>query len=308
MSTQALDDPAAAPNRATEIALLLGLATLWGGSYTFIKIGVETIPPLTLIAARTLIAGLILLAVIRWRGLRLPREAETWRRFLTQACLNSVVPFTLIAWAERSIDAGLASILNGTTPVFVFLISLALMPGKRPDWRKGLGVTAGMAGISLIVGVDAFTGLGHTVLPQLAIVAATVAYACAALFGRHFTGMDPLLPAAGSMLAGTALLIPAALVVDRPWTLDPSAESLLALLALSIFSTALAFAIYFRLIRTLGSVGTTAVSYLRVPIGVAIGLAFLGESLSSTAWAGLGFVVLGVMAMTLPERRSVEAR
>lgn len=304
MSTQALDSPAAAPNRATEIALLLGLATLWGGSYTFIKIGVETIPPLTLIAARTLIAGLILLAVIRWRGLRLPREAEAWRRFLTQACLNSVVPFTLIAWAERSVDAGLASILNGTTPVFVFLISLALMPGKRPDWRKGLGVAAGMAGISLIVGVDALTGLGHTVLPQLAIVAATVAYACAALFGRHFTGMDPLLPAAGSMLAGTALLIPAALVIDRPWTVDPSTASLLALLALSIFSTALAFAIYFRLIRTLGSVGTTAVSYLRVPIGVAIGLVFLGESLSSTAWAGLGFVVLGVMAMTLPERRS----
>jgi drug/metabolite transporter (DMT)-like permease len=144
-------------------------------------------------------------------------------------------------------------------------------------------------------------------VPQLAIVTATVAYACAALFGRHFTGMDPLLPAAGSMLAGTALLIPAALIVDRPWELTPSAESLLALLALSIFSTALAFAIYFRLIRTLGSVGTTAVSYLRVPIGVAIGLVFLGERLSGTAWAGLALVILGVMAMTLPERRPAKA-
>lgn len=302
MSTQMLDTPAA--NRANELALLLTLATLWGGSYTFIKIGVETIPPLTLIAARTLIAGLILLAVIRWRGLRMPRDLTNWRRFLTQACLNSVVPFTLIAWAEKSVDAGLASILNGTTPVFVFLISLALAPTKRPDWRKGLGVAAGLAGISLIVGVDAFTGLGGALLPQLAIVAATVAYACAALFGRHFTGMDPLLPAAGSMLAGTAVLIPAALVVDRPWTLAPSTESLLALLALSVVSTALAFAIYFRLIRTLGSVGTTAVAYLRVPIGVAIGLVFLGETLSPTAWVGLALVVLGVMAMTLPERRS----
>src|SRR6478735_3312523 len=180
MSMQALDAPAATPNRATELALLLALATLWGGSYTFIKIGVETIPPLTLIAARTLIAGLILLAVMRWRGLRLPRDPVIWRRFLTQACLNSVVPFTLIAWAERSVDAGLASILNGTTPVFVFLISLMLMPGQRPDWRKGLGVGAGIAGVSLIVGVDAFSGLGHAVLPQLAIIAATVAYACAA--------------------------------------------------------------------------------------------------------------------------------
>ncbi|CAM5196370.1 hypothetical protein ARD30_00755 [Bosea thiooxidans] len=308
MSTQALDTQAATPNRTTEIALLLALATLWGGSYTFIKIGVETIPPLTLIAARTLIAGGVLFAVIRWRGLRLPRDFAAWRRFMTQACLNSVVPFTLIAWAERSVDAGLASILNGTTPVFVFLISLALFPGRRPDWRKGLGVLAGLAGIGLIVGVDALSGLGHAVVPQLAIVAATIAYACAALFGRHFSDMDPLLPAAGSMLTGTALLIPAALVVDRPWTLSPAADSLLALLALAVFSTALAFAIYFRLIRTLGSVGTTAVSYLRVPIGVAIGLVFLGERLGPTAWIGLGLVLLGVMAMTLPEKSAASPR
>jgi len=304
MTTQTLDSASAAPNRATEIALLLALATLWGGSYTFIKLGVETIPPLTLIAARTFIAGLILLAVIRGRGLRLPRDRMAWQRFLTQALLNSVVPFTLIAWAERSVDAGLASILNGTTPVFVFLISLALLSGRRPDWRKGLGVAAGVAGIGLIVGVDAFSGLGSQAVPQLAIIAATIAYACAALFGRHFTGMDPLLPAAGSMLTGAALLIPVALVVDKPWTLAPSQESILALLALSVFSTALAFAIYFRLIRTLGAVGTTAVSYLRVPIGVAIGFVFLGERLQPTAWIGLALVVLGVLAMTLPERKT----
>jgi drug/metabolite transporter (DMT)-like permease len=294
---------AAGSGRATELGLLLVLATLWGGSYTFIKIGVETIPPVTLIAARTLIAGAILLAVLRWRGIRLPRDPATWRLFLVQACLNSVVPFTLIAWAERSVDAGLASILNGTTPVFVFLIGLALTRGKRPDGRKALGVLAGVAGISLIVGVQAFAGLGSAVIPQLAIVLATVAYACAALFGRNFGGMDPLLPAAGSMLAGAALLLPAALLVDRPWTLAPSRESLLALLALAVFSTALAFAIYFRLIRTLGAVGTTAVSYLRVPIGVAIGIVFLGEALSPTVWAGLALVVAGVMAMTLPERK-----
>ena len=175
MSTQTLDTASAIPSRATEIALLLLLATLWGGSYTFIKLGVETIPPLSLIAARTLIAGLILLAVIRWRGLRLPRDFATWLRFLTQSLLNSVVPFTLIAWAERSVDAGLASILNGTTPVFVFLISLALMPKRRPDWRKGLGVASGVAGISLIVGVAAFSGLGSQAVPQVSIVAATIA-------------------------------------------------------------------------------------------------------------------------------------
>jgi drug/metabolite transporter (DMT)-like permease len=306
MMTQAATIPATVPNRATELGLLLVLATLWGGSYTFIKIGVETIPPLTLIAARTLIAGAILLVIIRWRGLRLPRDLATWKLFAVQACLNSVFPFTLIAWAERSVDAGLASILNGATPVFVFLITLALAPRTRPDSRKFFGVAAGLAGISLIVGVQAFAGLGDQVVPQLAIVLATIAYACAALFGRNFKGMDPLLPAVGSMLAGAAMLLPVAIAVDRPWTLSPSQDSVLALLALAAFSTAMAFAIYFRLIHTLGAVGTTAVAYLRVPIGVAIGILFLGESLSPTIWAGLALVVVGVAAMTLPQRKQAE--
>src|ERR1700737_1929625 len=109
-----------------ELALLLLLATLWGASYSFIKLGVATIPPLTLIAARTLIAGMLILAIMRWRGLGLPRDAAIWRRFLFQACLNSVIPFTLVAWAERSLDAGLATILNSTSPIFTFLLTSAI--------------------------------------------------------------------------------------------------------------------------------------------------------------------------------------
>src|SRR5881628_1634207 len=107
----------------TDLALLAVLAVLWGASYTFIRIGVETIPPITFIAARTLIAGGLLLAVIRARGIAVPRDEATWRKFLFQACLNSVVPFTLIAWGERSVDAGLATILNATSPIFTFLIT-----------------------------------------------------------------------------------------------------------------------------------------------------------------------------------------
>ena len=287
-------------NMKLELALLLALATLWGASYTFIKIGVETIPPLTLIAARTLIAGGILVAVIRWRGLNLPRDAATWRRFMFQACLNSVVPFTLIAWGERTVDAGLATILNSTAPIFTFLLTVTIARHEAVTGRKLFGVIAGLAGTCLIVGVQAFDGVGREFLAQLAIVAATICYAGAAIFGRGFKGLDPIMPAAGSMICGAAILIPASLAVDRPWTLSPSADSVLALLALSVVSTALAFVIYFRLIQTLGSVGTTAQAYLRVPIGVAIGVIFLGETLSTTAWAGLACVIAGVAAMTIP--------
>src|SRR5438552_7220261 len=88
-----------------ELALLLLLAMLWGASYTFIKLGVESIPPVTLIAARTTIAAVVLLGVLRWHRISMPTDLAVWRRLLFQACLNSVIPFTLIAWAEQSVDA-----------------------------------------------------------------------------------------------------------------------------------------------------------------------------------------------------------
>jgi drug/metabolite transporter (DMT)-like permease len=293
---------------STDLALLGVLAVLWGASYTFIKIGVETIPPVTFIAARTLIAGAILLTVIRWRGLAMPADPATWRRFAFQACLNSVVPFTLIAAAERSVDAGLATILNSTSPIFTFLLTALITRHEPVTMRKLVGVGAGIVGICIIIGTQALGGLGHQLWAQLAIVIATVSYAGAAIFGRGFKGLDPMIPAAGSMLCGAVILVPLSFVVDQPWTLAPSAASILALLGLSVFSTALAFVIYFRLIHTLGSVGTTSQAYLRVPIGVGIGAVFLGESLGATAWVGMAFVVAGVAAMTIPARQVKLAR
>jgi drug/metabolite transporter (DMT)-like permease len=295
------------PNMAFELALLFVLATLWGASYSFIKVGVATIPPITLIAGRTLIAGLLLVVVMRWRGMSLPTDAATWRRFLFQACLNSVIPWTMIAWGERSLDAGLATILNSTSPIFTFFLTLAVTRHEALSFRKLIGVVAGMAGICLIVGVQALSGLGEQLVAQIVTVLAAICYAGAAIFSRGFKGLDPMAPAAGSLLSGAAILIPISLVVEQPWTLVPSTSSLLALLGLAVFSTAFAFVIYFRLIQTLGSVGTTAQAYLRVPIGVGLGVLFLGERLSTTAWIGLGCVVIGVAAMTIPARKTADS-
>jgi drug/metabolite transporter (DMT)-like permease len=293
---------------AKELALLLVLSTLWGASYSFIMVGVQSIPPVTLIAMRTLIAGMLLILVIRWRGLVLPSDATTWRRFFVQACLNSVVPFTLIAWGQQTTDATLATILNSTSPIFTFLLTTLVTRHEVVTRRRLVGVGAGFAGICLIVGVQALEGLGRELWAQLAIVAATVCYAGAAIFGRGFKGLDPIVPAAGSLICGASILVPASLVLEQPWTVTPSLDSVLALLALSVFSTALAFVIYFRLVQTLGSVGTTAQAYLRVPIGVAIGIMFLGEQLSTTGFVGLVCVIAGVAAMTISERLAAPKR
>ncbi len=287
---------------ATNLVLLVLLATLWGAAYTLVKIGVETIPPLTFISGRTLIAGGILLAIMRLRGITLPRDPVVWKRFMIQACLNSVVPFTLIAYAETHVGAGLATILGSNAPIFAFLLALLFVRHERPTLRQSFGVAAGLTGICLVVGVDALNGLGQDVIAQLALVLSAVMFGAAALFGRNFNGLDPMVPAAGSMICGAVMLTPLSLIVDRPWTLTPSAASVAALIALAAFSTALAFVIYFRLIQTLGSVGTTAQAYLRVPLGVGLGVVALGETLSPTVWIGLVCVIVGIAAMTIPQR------
>ena len=213
-----------------------------------------------------------------------------------QACLNSAIPFTLIAWGEQTVSAGLATILNTTAPIFAFLLTITVTRHEPVTARKLFGVVAGIAGTCLIVGFQALDGLGSDAWPQLAIVAATVCYAGAAIYGRTFKGLDPIIPAAGSLICGALMIVPVSIAVDRPWTLMPSTASILALLALSIFSTALAQTIYFRLFRTLGSVGAISQAYLRVPIGVVIGVLWLGETLdppqpgsvsaaSSPAWS-----------------------
>lgn len=295
-----------AQSRTVAYLLLMLLATLWGSSYGLIKLGVETIPPLTFAALRTTIAAAVLLVVLWLRGVRLPQDAATWKLFLIQGALGSIVPFTLLSWAQRTVDAGLATILNSTSPIFVFLM-IVLIGGRHRDSpsahdratvRQLFGVVAGIGGVSLIVGAEALGGVGRDLWGQLAVVLASVGYAGAAVYGRRFRALDPMLPATGSLVAAAAVLVPAAVLVEHPWTVSPSATSVAALFGLAVFSTALGLVIYFRILAVLGSVGTTAQAYLRVPVGVAIGVFLLGETLAPSALAGLVFVVFGVWAMT----------
>ncbi len=291
------------PGITTELALLLTLATLWGASYTFIRVGVATIPPITLIAGRTLIAGLLLLAIMRWRGCG---HAD---RCCDMAALSvSGLPQQRHPMDHGGLGRAHARCGPRDDPQFdradihVFL-TLAVTRHETLTSRKLIGVVAGMVGICLIVGVQALAGFGEQLTAQIVTLLAAICYAGAAIFGRSFKGLDPMAPAAGSLMCGAAILIPLSFAVEQPWKLSPSPNSLLALLALAVFSTALAFVIYFRLIQTLGSVGTTAQAYLRVPIGVGLGVVFLGERPSATAWIGLACVVVGVAAMTIPARR-----
>jgi drug/metabolite transporter (DMT)-like permease len=239
------------------------------------------------------------------RGVTWPNDPALWRRLYLQGLLNGVIPFTLVGWAEQTVGAGLATILNSTTPIFAFLLTIAIFQHERVTARQLAGVVLGMAGVCLIVGLEALQGLGREVLAQLALLVAAASYGMGVIAGRRLAP-DPMMSAAGTMLCAASLLVPLSIVVDQPWTLQPSNASLAAVIALALFNTGLGYVIYFRLIQTLGSVGTTAQAYIRVPIGVAAGVIFLGEMLSPTLGIGLICVVAGVAAMTM-KRRSARA-
>jgi drug/metabolite transporter (DMT)-like permease len=288
----------------TELPLLALLALLWGSSYLFLKVAVTEIPPVTLIALRVTGAVGFLLVVMRIRSETLPRDWHTRRMLLQQAFFNSIGAWTVLAWGQQFVDAGLASVLNSTSPIFVFLFTALVTRHEPLGGRKLAGVFIGFFGVVLIVGVTTLRGFGSQVAGQLACLTGAALYACAAIYGTRFSHLSAVATAAGTMIWATAVLVPLAIVLERPWTLSPSVKAIGATAMLSVFCTAVALLIYFRLVRTIGSMGVASQSYLRAGVGVVLGLLLLGETLSPSVATGLVAAIIGVALINAPTRKS----
>lgn len=295
-------------SRLFELLLLLILASLWGSSYLFTKIAVTEIPPLTLIALRVGGASVFLLAILAVRRLSLPRDAATWRRLALLSLFNSTGAWSILAWGQQHVSSGLASVLNSTSPLFVFVITLIFMTGERPALQKLIGAVLGFVGVILIVGVDVLDGLGQSVWGQLACLFGAALYGCAAIYGRRFADLPPVVTAAGTMLCATSILAPAALIVDAPWGLQPSLNALGAVFMLAIPSTGVALLLYFRLLRTLGSMGVASQAYLRAGVGVLLGVVVLGETVPFTLAIGVVAAIGGVLLINSPSATELFSR
>lgn len=282
---------------ALELALLACLALLWGGSYPLLKVAVAEIPPVTLIAVRVTVAAALLMAIAAAQGECLPRGRAIWGRLFLQAFLNSYGAWTLLAWGQRQIESALGAVLNSTSPLFVFLFTVLVTRHEATGGLRLVGACLGLGGVVLIVGTDALNGLGGQVAAQIAVLVSAGLYAAAALHGRRFAHLPPVVTAAGTMLCASAVLLPASLVLDRPWTLTPSMTALVAALVLGVACTGLALLLYFRLVRTLGSLGVASQSYLRAGVGVLLGVLVLGETLTPTVIAGVVAAIAGVVAI-----------
>jgi drug/metabolite transporter (DMT)-like permease len=299
-----------APRGWRDYALLLALACCWSSTYPLTKIGLGSIPPITYISARSLIAAAFLLVVLRLRGMRIPTDAQAWKLFAQQQTINSTIPFLLITWAQQYVPAANTVVLASTTPIFAFLITWGITRHEPATLLKLVGAILGLAGTIAIIGLDALGNLNANIFAEIVILIATISFACATIFGLRLTEYDPMVVAAGSLLFGGLLLLPAALIIDRPWTLHPTPQALGALVTMAIFSSALGLMLFYMCLTRLGTLMTNAQGYLRIPIGVGLSVLLLGESVPSNLTLGLVLVMGGVAAMTIPSsafrrRRSI---
>lgn len=285
---------------------MLALAMIWGGSFLFMRVAVPEFGTGFTAAGRIALSAMVLLAFLRWQGLALDWRGR-WRAYAWIGALSAGVPFVLFAFMAHHLPAGYSAVLNATVPLFAVLLGWHLQR-RRPSVSKLAGVVVGLAGVVTIARFGTVTLSAMTLLAFVAGLLAAALYALgAAELRRLFNGSDPVVTATGSQLAAALLLSPL-LVANLPTQLPALAPSL-ALAALGLVCTAIAFVVYFRLLRDAGPERATTVTFL-VPVFAQVwGAVFLHEPVTAAVVTGLGLVLLAVMLvfekLRWPQRRRV---
>lgn len=278
--------------------LLIGiLSILWGGAFFLIEVGLRSYPPITLVFMRLVLAVPPMWIAMRLMGQRLPSEPRVWGLLAVVGALNCALPFILFFWGQQYLDSGYASILNATTPLWGVITAHFLTSDEKATPARILGVLVGMAGIIVMVGPEAMKGLSNNLLAQLACIVSTIFYSFAAIYGRRLsqTELTPMAVATGQTMMAALMMVPVVVLIDQPWTMAaPRLDSTLAGLTLALFSTALAYTLYFRLIDRSGASNAQLVAFLMPILAVILGIAFLGESLSGGQIAGAGLIAIGL--------------
>ena len=283
---------------ASEWTLLVFLSVLWGGTFFFVAIAVPEVPPLTLVLTRVALAAAALVIYVRLIGASLPRSLKAWLVLAAIGFGNNIVPFSLIFWSQTQITSGLASILNATTPLFSVIFAHWLSREERLTPARLVGALIGLCGVAVLMGGAALEGGGLALLAQVASLTAAAAYAFTGFFIRRFATTAPPVTAAGQLLCSTLLILPLALIVDRPLTLPvPSAAALGSIVALALLSTALGYLLFFRILAAAGATNIMLVTFLIPVSAVFLGVVVLNESIEPRHLLGMLLIGLALAAI-----------
>ena len=273
------------------------LAGIWGWSFLFIKVAVGGMPPAAVTFARVALGMVVLLVVVRVRGLRLPAGREAWRHFAVVAVFGSVVPFTLLAWGEQHIPSALTAVLNAGTPLFAALL-VAMFLGQRLRRSQSFGLFLGFLGVGVAAGLGASDLSGSSLAGEAAAVGAGACYAIAITYAkRHLGSLSPLVAAAGQLVMATVLTLPFAVVSTAREGMEMTPRRLLAVVLLGALGTGLAYVLFYRVIADLGPTMASAVTYLVPVMAVTVGVLFLHEPFHLRLLAGGALIVGGIVLL-----------
>ena len=278
-------------------SLMFLLATIWGGSFFFVAVALESVSVMGTVALRLLMAAASLWIFVLVTRQRIPSSPRVWFGFLPMGLLNNVIPFSLIVWGQSSIPSGLASILNATTPLFTVLVAGCFLADERITARKVLGILCGVVGVATLMNPGVLADWEGGVLPRLAVLGAAVSYGFAGTYGRRFgrMGVPPPIAALGQLTVSSALATAAFVVLDEPGRLlEAGGSAWASLLALATVSTAFAYLIYFRLLDAAGATNISLVTLLAPVSAVLLGISFLGETLETEHLTGMAFIAFGL--------------
>lgn len=278
--------------------MLSVLAAIWGGAFLFAKVAVAEIPPLVLVFFRVAIACAVLLAVLWHQRLLYRLEARLAIPFLVMGLLNNAVPFSLLFAGQTVIGAGLASILNATTPVFTVIVAGVLVRQETLRGHRIAGIVLGVAGVAIMLS-SSLSGLASDPLwAQLCCLGAAMSYACAATFAKRFRSLPPQVAATGQLMGSSLIMAPVALVTAGGWTpSDPGLTVWLNVVALGVLATAFAYLIYFRLLAEAGATNASLVTLLVPAVALLFGWLLLGENLGPLQLVGFAVLLCGLVLL-----------
>ena len=301
MALQTMAPQTMAPHGMTarDWAVLVLTATLFGSSFFFIKIAIDTIPAATLAAGRAALAVPVAWAFLRMTGGRLPPLGPDWIPLIVLGILTAAIPYGAIAWGQRHIDSSLAGMLFGMVPVFSVALAPLFLRDETMTAGRLTGAALGLGGVVLLLGPQTLAGLGDQVIGAAITLGAALSYALRGIYARRHRRIAPAVMATGQLLTAALILLPLSLTLDAPWTLaPPPAAALGAVAAVAVLSTALPALLMFWLIGRVGATNGALLAFFMPVVAVVLGVVLLGERLPWTAVAGLGLILIAAAAIT----------
>ena len=280
-----------------EWVLLVFLSTLWGGAFFFGAIAVKQVEPFTLAFLRMGLAALALGLLAAALGLKLPKSRDLWMSLLVLGIIGTAAPFSLIYWGQTGIDSGLASILNAATPLWTIVVAHFFTRDEKFTLRRFLGVLTGLGGVAVIMAPSLRVSWGESpLLAEASILGAGLCYAVAGVFAKRLKAVPPVVLSCGQLAFGALFILPVVLMFDHPFSRPaPDGVAIAAVFAIALLSTALAFIIYFEILKVAGATNVMLVTLLVPVSAIFLGALILGEALAPRHFAGLALIAGGLM-------------